>query len=96
MRALTLALGIALALAGCAGSAPEPAKRPVSYNRRDLPPDQPGLLTGPDGTWTLYSHDPHPPPAAEPASADEKAEPEPPRHRTILMCDHSRNCEQPQ
>lgn len=97
MRTLRLALALALALAGCAASTPEPIERPASYNRRELPPDEPGLLTGPDGTWTVYRNDVDraaPPPAAEPAPQAEP-EPAPPRHREVLMCDRSRNCEQP-
>jgi hypothetical protein len=51
MRGLALALALAFALGGCAAPAPKPAPG-VGYNRRELPPSR-GLLTGPDGVWTL-------------------------------------------
>jgi hypothetical protein len=78
MRARTalvaaLALTAAFALGGCM-SRPGSHDRSgeVSYNRRDLPPNEPGLVTGPDGVWTVYRND-----APE--------EPPPPRKRTVLM-----------
>jgi len=95
MRALGVAAGLAFALAGfgCAAHSPEAIPdKPVSYNRRELPP-APGLLTGPDGSWTLYSNDP--PPAKAPAAPEQSADPPRPRHREVLMCDHSQKCEQP-
>jgi hypothetical protein len=74
-RALATALGLALALAGCTSRPPSHDRSgEVSYNRRDLPPHEPGLFTGPDGVWTVYRND-----APE--------EPAPPPKRTILMGD---------
>ncbi len=74
MRALALAMALALLLPGCMN---RPARKDrsgeVSYNRRDLPPEQ-GLFTGPDGVWTPYRNDVDPPP-------DEET---PTRRRTIL------------
>ena len=95
MRGTTLGLCLALALAGCAAAhAPEPIRdRPASYNRREMPPQQ-GLLTGPDGEWTLYRNDedrvaqPTQPEAAEPPP------PPKPKHREIL-CDRDDPCTGP-
>lgn len=99
MRGLGIAACFALALAGCAAAhAPEAVHtKPAGYNRRELPASQ-GLLTGPDGVWTVYRNDepaaapvapesPAPPVAPEPAAAPE------PKHREILMCDKGRHCE---
>ena len=82
MRALTFALAFALGLAGCAASTPEPIERPASYNRRELPPDEPGLLTGPDGTWTVYSNDVDRAAPAQPAPPHEPAPQAEPVHAT--------------
>ena len=58
MPRLTLALGIALALAGCMNRPPRhDYSGEISYNRRDLPPE-PGLFTGCDGVWTVYRNQP--------------------------------------
>jgi hypothetical protein len=97
MRAPAVACALALALAGCAGSTPEPVEKPASYNRRELPP-APGLFTGPDGTWTLYRNDGA---RAAPAPAPEAAAPEPapaqPKRREILMCGRGeKDCAQPE
>jgi hypothetical protein len=84
MRALAAALACALLLAGCAGRAPAPAsegEEKVSYNRRELE-SRPGLLTGRDGTWTIYRSDGPPPPP-------------PPRPPTTLSCERGQVCDPP-
>jgi hypothetical protein len=56
MRVAGPSLAIALLLVGCAPGAQTPERLDKSgYNRRELRPDTPGLLTGPDGVWTIYS-----------------------------------------
>lgn len=71
MRALALAMALALLLGGCMN---RPARRDrsgeISYNRRDLPPEQ-GLFTGCDGVWTVYRSDADTPSHACPPSPDE-------------------------
>jgi hypothetical protein len=70
MRTLTLAIALALLLGGCMN---RPARKDrsgeVSYNRRDLPPEQ-GLFSGPDGSWTIYRNNPDEPRCG--ASPDEE------------------------
>lgn len=74
MRALALAMAFALLLGGCMNRPPRKDRSgEVSYNRRDLPPE-PGLLTGPDGVWTIYRNNADPSPDEEP----------PARRRTVL------------
>ena len=53
MRALALALALSLPLACASQAPPRDAAPPGGYNRRELPPTD-GLLTGPDGVWTIY------------------------------------------
>jgi hypothetical protein len=61
MRGAALAIAIALLLAGCAAGAPASGvNEKQGYNRRELQPDTPGLLTGPRGVWTIYSSGPAP------------------------------------
>ena len=97
MRALLHATVMALALLGCAGRTPEPPEKPASYNRRELPPDQPGLFTGADGSWTLYRNDgARAAPAPAPAPEAAPPAPAPPKKREILMCGRGEeDCEQP-
>ena len=79
MRATAMLFAFALALGGCMSRPPTHDRSgEVSYNRRDLPPEQ-GLLTGPDGVWTIYRND------ATRSDADEA----PARKRTILGSDGS-------
>lgn len=97
MRDQLHAVVLALMLFACAGSTPEPAEKPASYNRRELPPSQ-GLFTGPDGSWTLYRNDGERA-APAPATAPEAAAPEPapPKKREILMCGRGeKDCAQPE
>jgi len=89
MRALGLALLVVSVLCGCMN---RPAQKDRSgepgYNRRELTHAQPGILTGPDGVWTVYRND------AKRASTEPLEAPAPaPKKREILMCDRSRNCE---
>jgi hypothetical protein len=88
MRALGVALVVASLLCGCMS---RPAQKDRSgepgYNRRELTHAQPGILTGPDGTWTVYRND------AEPRSEEPLSTPAPaPKKREILMCDRSQHC----
>lgn len=57
MRALILAVALAIAPALAVGCMSRPPQKDrsgeVSYNRRELPPEQ-GLFTGSDGEWTVY------------------------------------------
>lgn len=97
MRAQAVATLFALALAGCAGTTPEPAEKPAGYNRRELPETQ-GLFSGPDGSFTVYRNDADRAAAAASAPAPAPAQPEPqaepePKRREILLCDRSRKCE---
>ena len=63
MRALALAMALALLLGGCMNRPPRKDRSgEISYNRRDLPPEQ-GLFTGPDGVWTIYRNNADEPPA---------------------------------
>ena len=56
MRSAAPLVAIALLVGGCASSAPTAERGDKSgYNRRELRPDTPGLLTGPSGVWTIYS-----------------------------------------
>ena len=72
MRALTLAMSLALLLGGCMNRPPQHDRSgEVSYNRRDLPPEQ-GLLTGPDGEWTIYRNNADEPPARCETNPDEE------------------------
>jgi hypothetical protein len=77
--AALLALVLAVVLAGCAGvHAPKSTDEPDGYNRRELP-SSPGLLTGPDGSWTVYRNDAEraQQPEQQPEQAEAPAEPEP-------------------
>jgi hypothetical protein len=86
MRVGAAIVVFAALLAGCArpqsAAKPEP-KEKVSYNRRELVP-RPGLLTGPDGSWTIHrsgeAHAPAPPP---------------PRVKTTLLCAPGERCDPP-
>ncbi len=105
MRGLALMTALAAGLVGCAGSAPQPAEKPVSYNRRELAPTD-GLFTGSDGEWTVYRNDKkkkkdeaeEKPPAPEemtPSASEATAEPcspEPCEHPT---CDRAPTCAPP-
>ena len=63
MRAVALAIVLALLLGGCMNRPPHRDRSgEVSYNRRDLPPE-PGLFTGKDGVWTIYRNNPDGAPA---------------------------------
>jgi hypothetical protein len=100
MRAVALALLSLLLLDGCMSRPPRRDRSgEVSYNRRDLPPSQ-GLLSGPDGAWTLYrsgAESEAAPGAAAPAAPEAPAEPARPKRREILLCDPgSRYCEPPE
>lgn len=69
MRIFALAL-IATLLAGGCMSRPARHDRSgeVSYNRREMPPEQ-GLFSGPDGEWTVEADTP---PPDDSAPADEE------------------------
>jgi len=60
MRATALALAITWLLGGCAGAPASGVNERTGYNRRELQPDTPGLLTGPRGVWTIYGSGPAP------------------------------------
>ena len=96
MRGATLATCLSLALSGCAAAhAPEPIRdRPVSYNRREMPPQQ-GLLTGSDGAWTLYRN--HEDRVAQPTQQEKPPEPAPPPapKRREILCDRDNPCSGP-
>jgi hypothetical protein len=69
MRGVALALLPVLLLAAACTSRPARHDRSgeISYNRRELPPASPGLLTGPDGSWTVSG-------ASAPAAAQQEAD----------------------
>jgi hypothetical protein len=96
MHSATLATCLTLALVGCAAAhAPESIRdEPVSYNRREMPPQQ-GLLTGPDGAWTVYRNDEER--VAQPTQQEKPPDPPAPpapKHREIL-CDRDNPCPAP-
>jgi len=70
MRATALALAITLLLGGCAGAPASGVNERTGYNRRELQPDTPGLLTGPRGVWTIYSSGPAPKSSADARRAE--------------------------
>jgi len=99
MRSAALAISIALLLGGCAAGAPATQESQKSgYNRRELRPDTPGVLTGPDGVWTIYSSS-HPAKSATdarptqcapvanqlPPATPDGACPAPAKPRTVLL-----------
>ena len=83
MRGWLLLLVAVSLLPGCLS---RPAQRDrsgeVSYNRRELPPE-PGVFSGDDGVFTIYSNEPRP------------AEPPPPPRKTTLSCERGQVCDPP-
>ena len=78
------------------GARPRRDEKPVSYNRRELPPSTGSLQRtrrNLDGVSQRRGAR-----ARRPRPADDQAPPSPrrPKRREILMCDRSRNCEQPE
>jgi hypothetical protein len=90
MRALTALLAASL-LGGCIAPRAHPPKaestEKISYNRRELPPEQ-GLFSGPDGNFTIYRNH------AEKRrnQVDRPPEPKPP---TTISCELGYVCDPP-
>ena len=77
MRRPALALLAILLAVGCMSREPwHDRSKETSYNHRELPPS-PGILSGPDGQWTIYDNSPtrpDPDPACEETSPDDESE----------------------
>lgn len=91
MRALAAVL-VASLCGGCIAPRAHPPKREgaekVSYNRRELPPEQ-GLFSGPDGTFTIYRND------AERRRNQVDLPPPAPKPPTTLSCEPGYVCDPP-
>lgn len=91
MRALTAVLAAAL-LGGCIAPRAHPPRsesaEKVSYNRRELPPE-PGLFSGPDGSFTIYRNE------AEKRRSRADQPPPPPKQPTTLSCEPGYVCDPP-
>ena len=87
MRSAVALVFLVALLSGCSHRLAEPLgvkQQKAGYNRREIDTPRPGLLTGPDGSWTvLRSRDARPP------------EPPPARTRTTLLCDRGEECDPP-
>ena len=85
MRSLVLVVAALSLLVGCMS---RPAQRDrsgeVSYNRRELPPEQ-GVFSGPDGVFTIFDNERERGPV----------EPPPPPRKTTLSCEREQVCEPP-
>jgi len=99
MRPAVLTVATAVLLGGCATGAPESGVNHVTgYNRRELEPNTPGLMTGPSGVWTVYQSDgaksasdarsatcPAPETGPPPPPAPDGSCPAPAKPRTVLL-----------
>jgi hypothetical protein len=85
MRGLAVVVAVLALLVGCMS---RPAQRDrsgeVSYNRRELPPEQ-GVFSGRDGVFTIYGND----------REHGAVEPPPPPRKTTLACERGQVCDPP-